>query len=86
MSKQVQDHFKPVYEELFKKLETTFTGAFGEVVPRLMMSVSEEEREATFKKLWDLGGFNFLSASRHNILLASLTWLCSKQLQGSHLQ
>ena len=63
VSKQVQDHFKPVYEELYKKLNTTFTGAIGEMIPRPMLNDSEEEREANFERIWDLGGFSFLGAS-----------------------
>lgn len=63
VTKNVQDHFKPVYEELYKKLKTTFSGFPFEFIPRPMSEASEEEREATFERLWDLGGFNFVCAS-----------------------
>ena len=49
-----------MYEELYKKLCTTFSGFLHEFIPRPMSGASEEEREATFERLWDLGGFNFL--------------------------
>ena len=63
MSKQVQDHFKPVYKELYKKLKTTPSGFTYELIPRPLSSDSEEEREANFERLWDLGGFSFMCAS-----------------------
>lgn len=82
VNKQVQDHFKPVYDELYKKLRATFTGALGGTILRPMLSDSEEQREANFERIWDLGGFSFLSAPQHG-LSAFLTRPCSKQLPGS---
>lgn len=67
VSKQVQDHFKPVYEELYKKLTTTLSGLPNEPIPRPLLGDSEQEREANFERLWDLGGFNFSSALRPHI-------------------
>ena len=81
VSKQVQDHFKPVYEELFKKLRTTFSGFPHESIPRPLLGDSEEEREANFERLWDLGGFNFTCASGPSTL-AFLTQSHSEQLPG----
>lgn len=63
VTKQVQNHFKPLYEDLFKKASSTFYGVPNENIPRPLFSDSEEEREANFEKLWDLGGFNFWRAS-----------------------
>lgn len=59
VSKQVQDHFKPVYQEIYKKAHTTFSGFAYNYIPRPMTQDSEEEREATFQALWDLGAFHF---------------------------
>lgn len=81
VSKEVQDHFKPVYDELYKKLSTSFIGGLGNSIPRSMMSDSEEEREANFEKLWDLGGFYFLGTSWYS-LLAFLTRSRSGKLPG----
>ena len=82
VNKQMQDHFKPVYEDLYKKLDMTFTGFLNEFIPRPMLSDTEEEREANFERIWNTGGFSFLRESRHT-LLTFLIWLCSGQLQGS---
>ncbi|KAG9311517.1 cyclohexanone monooxygenase [Chiua virens] len=59
ISKQVQDHFKPVYGELYKKLNTTVAGFPHDPILRSMLSDSDEEREANFERIWSLGGFNF---------------------------
>ena len=59
LSNQIQDHFKPIYEELFRKLPTTFSGFPIDAIQRPMMQVSEEERQATFQALWDRGAFHF---------------------------
>ncbi|KAH0834996.1 hypothetical protein J3R83DRAFT_10718 [Lanmaoa asiatica] len=69
IGKQVQDHFKQVYEEIFRKLPTTSTGFPLEWIPRPMMQDSEEERQATFQALWDLGAFHFWLANYHDLLL-----------------
>ena len=69
VSKQVQDHFKPVYEELFKKLGTTFSGGLYEFIPRPLLSDSKEGREANLERLWNLGGLHFWcgsTMSEHN--------------------
>ena len=58
ISKQVQDHFKPVYEKIYQKNPTTFSGFSFECIPRPMMHDSEEEREATWRGR-DLGAFHF---------------------------
>ena len=64
VSKQVQDHFKPMYEELYKKLKTTEVGTLSGAIPRPLSSDSKEEREASFERIWDLGGFSFLGVSQ----------------------
>ncbi|KAG9311516.1 hypothetical protein JVU11DRAFT_7719 [Chiua virens] len=67
--KEFQDHFKPVYSELYKKLDTTFAGYPAE--PRLqpLSSDSAEEREAYYERIWSLGGFNFSLNNYQDILL-----------------
>ena len=59
ISQQVQDHFKQVYEELYRKLPTTFSGFPIDWIPRPMKQDSEEERETTYQALWDRGAFHF---------------------------
>ena len=59
ISNQVQDHFKQVYEEIYRKLPTTFSGFPIETIPRPMLQDSEEERRLTFQALWDRGAFHF---------------------------
>ncbi|KAF8550520.1 cyclohexanone monooxygenase [Imleria badia] len=68
VSRRVQDHFKPVYEELFKKLSTTFSGLLDEFIPRPLSGDSEEQREANFERLWNLGGFHFWLCNYQDIL------------------
>ena len=60
LSKQVQDHFKPVYKELYKKLKMMPSGFTYELIPQPLSSDSEEEREVNLERLWDLGGFSFV--------------------------
>lgn len=59
INKQIQDHFKPVYEQLFEKLTNTFSGLPYDLIYRPMMNDTPEQRQAVFEELWDLGGFNF---------------------------
>ena len=59
ISKQVQDHFKQVYEEVFRKLPNTASGFPIKQIQRPMMEDSEEERQGTFQALWDQGAFHF---------------------------
>ena len=63
VSKQVQEHFKPVYEEIHQKLHTTFCGLLFKWIPRPMLEDSEEERQEMFQALWDRGGFHFWGRS-----------------------
>ncbi|KAH0835013.1 cyclohexanone monooxygenase [Lanmaoa asiatica] len=69
VTKQVQDHFRPVYAELYKKLHTTLAGFPNEFIPRPLSSATEKEREATFERLWDLGGFNFPLSNYQDVSL-----------------
>ncbi|KAI9458454.1 cyclohexanone monooxygenase [Boletus coccyginus] len=69
VSEQVQSHFKPVYEEIYRKLPTTFTGFPIDWIPRPMMQDSEEERQGTFEALWDRGAFNFWLANYQDLLI-----------------
>ena len=59
VSEQVQEHFKPVYEEIFRKLLTTSCGLPFDWIQRPMIQDSEKERQATFEGLWSRGGFHF---------------------------
>lgn len=59
VSEEVQDHFKPVYEEIYQKLPTTFGALPFDWIPRPMTEDSEEERQETFQALWKRGGFHF---------------------------
>lgn len=63
VSKEVQDYFKPMYEEIYRKLPTTFSGLYIDWVPRPMMQDSEEERQAMFEELWSRGGVHFYRKS-----------------------
>ena len=64
VSKQVQDHFKVVYEELYKKLlNASHFGLPFDPIPRSMSADDESVRETTFENLWELGGFGFTRAS-----------------------
>jgi len=65
LSEQVQSHFKPVYEDIYRKLPTTFTGFPIDWIPRRMMQDSEEERQATYEALWGRGAFHFWRRSAH---------------------
>ncbi|KAF8438896.1 cyclohexanone monooxygenase [Boletus edulis BED1] len=69
VSEQVQDHFKPVYEDIYRKLPTTFGSLPFDWIPRPMMKDSEEEREATLQTLWNRGGFHFWLANYQDLLL-----------------
>ncbi|EIW77914.1 cyclohexanone monooxygenase [Coniophora puteana RWD-64-598 SS2] len=59
MSRDVQAHFKPVYDNIFEKLPTTFGGFNFDFVPKVTKSDPPEAREAFFERLWQMGGFNF---------------------------
>ncbi|KAF8553192.1 cyclohexanone monooxygenase [Imleria badia] len=69
LSNQVQDHFKQVYEEIYRRCPTTFSGFPFEWIPRPMMQDNEEERQATFQALWDRGAFNFWLANYQDLLI-----------------
>lgn len=59
INKQIQDHYKPMYEQLFEKLTNTFSGLAYDFIYRPMKSDTPEQRQAVFEELWDLGGFHF---------------------------
>ncbi|KAG9311539.1 cyclohexanone monooxygenase [Chiua virens] len=63
VSKQVQTHFKQVYDEIYQKLPTTFSGFPIDWIPRTAMQDSAEQREATYQELWDNGAFHFWIAN-----------------------
>ncbi|KAG9311543.1 cyclohexanone monooxygenase [Chiua virens] len=69
VGKQVQDHFKEVYEDIYRKLSTSFSGFPFNWIPRPLMQDSEEEREATFQELWGQGGFHFWLSNYQDILI-----------------
>ena len=59
INKQIQDHYKPVYEQLFEKLTNTFSGFPYDLIYRPMTKDTPEQRQAVFEELWDLGGSHF---------------------------
>ena len=59
INKQIQDHYKPVYEQLFEKLTNTFFGFTHDLIYRPMTKDTPEQRQAVFEELWDLGGSHF---------------------------
>lgn len=59
INKQIQDHYRPVYEQLFEKRTSTFSGLAYDLIYRPMMKDTPEQRQAVFEELWDLGGFHF---------------------------
>ncbi|KAG6373084.1 cyclohexanone monooxygenase [Boletus reticuloceps] len=63
INKQIQDHYRPVYEQLFEKLTNTFSGLAYDLIYRPMMKDTPEQRQAVFEELWDLGGFHFWLAN-----------------------
>jgi len=59
MSRDVQAHFKPVYDNIFEKLPKTFGGFHFDFISKVTKSDPPEAREAFFERLWQMGGFNF---------------------------
>lgn len=59
------------YEEQFKLTRTTFSGFTYDFVDRNTFDDTEEEREAFYQKLWDMGGFRFWLATYKDMLFDS---------------
>jgi hypothetical protein len=69
INKQIQDHYKPVYEQLFEKLTNTFSGFTYDYIYRPMTKDTPEQRQAVFEELWDLGGGHFWLGNYLDVLL-----------------
>jgi cation diffusion facilitator CzcD-associated flavoprotein CzcO len=48
---------KEGYPSAYEKRKTTFGGLDYEFLPQSVSEVSEEERQATFERVWEIGGF-----------------------------
>ncbi|KAG6372154.1 hypothetical protein JVT61DRAFT_7944 [Boletus reticuloceps] len=52
-TKQVQDHFKFAYEQLYQNLYTTFTGLPCDFIYKSMRDDTAGERQAVHEELWE---------------------------------
>ena len=60
---------KENYPEMFDKRTKTFAGFDYDVLAKSALEVSEDERQATFERLWEIGGFAPWIGSFNDILL-----------------
>ncbi len=70
LTREEQDEAKAGYPELFARRVQTNSG-FDFIEPTVSaMSVSDEERRATYERLWQAGGFSFWVGGYNDILLS----------------
>jgi cation diffusion facilitator CzcD-associated flavoprotein CzcO len=60
---------KEKYPEMFDRRTKTFAGFDYDVLAKSALEVSEDERQATFERLWEIGGFAPWIGSFNDILL-----------------
>jgi cation diffusion facilitator CzcD-associated flavoprotein CzcO len=60
---------KENYPEMFDRRTKTFAGFDYDVLAKSALEVSDEERQATFERLWEIGGFAPWIGSFNDILL-----------------
>jgi cation diffusion facilitator CzcD-associated flavoprotein CzcO len=60
---------KEKYPEMFDRRAKTFAGFDYDVLAKSALEVSEDERQATFERLWEIGGFAPWIGSFNDILL-----------------
>jgi cation diffusion facilitator CzcD-associated flavoprotein CzcO len=60
---------KETYPEMFDKRAKTFAGFDYDVLAKSALEVSDDERQATFERLWQIGGFASWIGSFNDILL-----------------
>src|ERR1700730_6493650 len=60
---------KDNYPEMFDRRTKTFAGFDYDVLAKSALEVSEDERQATFERLWEIGGFAPWIGSFNDILL-----------------
>jgi cation diffusion facilitator CzcD-associated flavoprotein CzcO len=60
---------KKKYPEMFDRRTKTFAGFDYDVLAKSALEVSEDERQATFERLWEIGGFAPWIGSFNDILL-----------------
>jgi cyclohexanone monooxygenase len=60
---------KENYPEMFDKRTKTFAGFDYDVLAKSALEVSDDERQATFERLWEIGGFAPWIGSFNDILL-----------------
>lgn len=64
-----QDRAKILYPELFKLRETSFAGFHYDWLEKSTFDDTPEEREATYERVWDEGGFRYWVALYKDNLL-----------------
>ena len=60
---------KEKYPEMFDRRTKTFAGFDYDILAKSALEVSDDERQATFERLWEIGGFAFWIGSFNDILL-----------------
>jgi cation diffusion facilitator CzcD-associated flavoprotein CzcO len=60
---------KEKYPEMFDRRTKTFAGFDYDVLAKSALEVSDDERQATFERLWEIGGFASWIGSFNDILL-----------------
>jgi cation diffusion facilitator CzcD-associated flavoprotein CzcO len=60
---------KEKYPEMFDRRTKTFAGFDYDVLTKSALEVSDDERQATFERLWEIGGFASWIGSFNDILL-----------------
>ncbi len=60
---------KEKYPEMFDRRTKTFAGFDYDVLEKSALEVSQDERQATFERLWEIGGFAPWIGSFNDILL-----------------
>ncbi|MFG1347877.1 NAD(P)/FAD-dependent oxidoreductase [Xanthobacter autotrophicus DSM 431] len=69
ISKAENARLKEKYPEMFATRARTFAGFEFDFLPHGAMEVSEEERQATFRKVWKTGAFNWWLGNFNDVLV-----------------
>jgi cation diffusion facilitator CzcD-associated flavoprotein CzcO len=62
-------HMKEKYPEIYDRRTKTFSGADIEFLTKAAFEVSDDERQATFERVWEIGGFAPWVGSFNDILM-----------------
>ena len=63
----VWERRKADYDAIISRIRSSYFGFEMDFIPKSVLEVSPEEREAEFERMWDEGGFRFWLANYHDM-------------------